>query len=128
MSSTVGHLRPGAAHRPGETVGRTAAAPASGRAPSLRVNFSWITAGNAVKVVGSCRITLIGCHIEAGKAAVAIMGSGVVVIRDSYIKGRQAAVKIVGSGTVKAKNSRIFGKVKAVGTARFVDQGGNTIK
>lgn len=87
-----------------------------------------ITAGNAIKVVGSCRITLIGCYIEAGKAAVAVMGSGTIIIKDSIIKGGQAAIKIVGSGKVVAKDSRIKGGVKVVGTGRFVDKGGNTLK
>ena len=89
---------------------------------------SIITAGTAIKVMGSCKVTLINCRIEAGKAAVSVVGSGVVVLHDSTIKGRRAAIKIVGTGSVKAKDSRIIGGIKVVGTGAFINLGGNTIK
>lgn len=86
------------------------------------------TRGNAISTMGSCKVTLIDCHLDAGKNGIIARGSSLIVIRNSTIKGGSAAIRIIGSGTVKARGSRIFGGVKTVGSSRFVNQGGNTIK
>ncbi len=88
---------------------------------------SIITGGTAISIVGSCSVTLKRCLIQA-KNAIVVQGSGSVIIRNSVIRGRKSAIKILGSGVVKAKNSRIIGRIKAIGTATYVDQGGNSRK
>jgi hypothetical protein len=38
------------------------------------------------------------------------------------------ALQLTGSGSVTAKNCKITGKISSVGTGKFIDGGGNTIK
>lgn len=85
------------------------------------------TEGDGVAVVGSCTIRLVNCRVEAGANGVAMIGSGRVVLENTYVKGR-SAVSIVGSGDVSAQGCQLHGGIQRVGTGKFIDKGGNTIK
>jgi hypothetical protein len=86
------------------------------------------TNGNGVSIMGSGDVTLIGCRIEAGKNGISIMGSGDVTLKDCYIKGKASAVSIMGSGDVTASGSQLYGGIRRLGSGKYVDNGGNTVK
>jgi len=86
------------------------------------------TGGDGVAVVGSCNIFLTNCRVEAGKNGIAVTGSGNVTLRNTEVIGRAAAISILGSGNVVAEGCRINGKIRRVGTGKFVNKGGNTIR
>jgi len=86
------------------------------------------TRGYAIKVVGDCKIRIIGCHIEAGGDGIWIAGVGRVSIVRSVIKAKGAAIRISGVGRVSAKGSRIHGGIVTSGLGRFIDRGGNQLR
>ena len=86
------------------------------------------TPGDAVKVVGTCSVTIVGSEIVAGGFGVLSVGTGEVRIVDSVVRGKKGAVSIKGTGSVHAKGSKLSGGVKTIGTGRFVDGGGNTVE
>jgi hypothetical protein len=75
------------------------------------------TAGTALRVMGSCDITLINTHLISTKGtAIEMVGSGDVKLVRSFVRGARRALSMVGSGDLTVNNSTVVGRVSKAGS------------
>lgn len=83
--------------------------------------------GPAVSVTGGCGFTFVDSELISSGTAVVLNGTGTVKLTGTHVKGAKAA-DLRGTGALHAKGCLVEGAIVKQGNARFVDEGGNTLR
>ena len=73
-----------------------------------------LASGTAIKAIGSCRLEIVDCTIEAPKGIDA-MGTAIIVVKGGSVTSSELAANAMGTATITFEGTKVTGKTKTLG-------------